>query len=95
MFYKQQELETFMENVGKSADQKQELKKGFYTGGAEDLLPRHHIDEDDFRCEWIIKHVQKNNKITCKYFFDDETCLQGTCFFSFEAHLRDHKFCPV
>ena len=52
MFYKQQELETFMENVGKSADQKQELKKGFYTGGAEDLLPRHHIDEDDFRRKW-------------------------------------------
>ena len=53
MFYKQQELETFMENVGKSADQKQELKQGFYTGGAEDLLPRHHIDDDDFRRKWL------------------------------------------
>ena len=68
MFHKQQELETFMENVGKSADQKQELKKGFYTGGAEDLLPRHHIDEDDFRRKWIIKHVQKIIEIPVSIF---------------------------
>ena len=47
-----------MENVGKSADQKQELKKGFYTGGAEDLLPRHHIDEEDFRRKCLITQVQ-------------------------------------